>query len=158
MGCDPKLMSASAAMTLEPEAAAAVPAATPVAQRLTFDADTLFDVDKSVLRPEGRAALNRFVDKVKGINPETIMVVGHASRPGSVRHNQVLSEERAESVKAYLVRIGMAPYRVQTSGVGETQPVTFAGECLSDMSTKAIACRQPDRRVDIQLIGAKISQ
>jgi OOP family OmpA-OmpF porin len=164
-GCDPKLVPASVVMVVEPApiakpvavavVAPAAPAPKPVAQKLTFDADALFDFDKSVLRPAGRATLDDFVDRIKGINPEAIMTVGHSDRIGSSQYNQGLSEERAESVKTYLVSIGIASSRVYTSGKGETQPVTFADECLSG-SAKVIACLQPDRRVDIELIGAKI--
>jgi OmpA-OmpF porin, OOP family len=166
--CDPNFKPVAEYVAPAPQPVAAAPAMAPMAkvipapvpQKLTFDADALFDVDKSVLRPAGRTTLDNFVYRIKDINPEAIMVVGHASRPGTEQHNQGLSEERAESVKAYLVGAGIAPYRVRTSGMGETQPVTFTGECLSDsnMSAKAIACRQPDRRVEIELIGARIPQ
>jgi OOP family OmpA-OmpF porin len=157
-GCDPALVPAPVAKVVAPAPivmAAVAPAPKPVAQKLTFDADALFDFDKSTLRPAGRATLDDFVDRIKGINPEAIMTVGHTDRIGSSPYNQRLSEERAESVKTYLVGIGIASNRVQTSGKGETQPVTLAGECLSG-SAKVIACLQPDRRVDIELIGAKI--
>lgn len=128
----------------------------PVAQKLTFDADALFDMGKSTLRPAGRAELDNFVDRIRDINPETVMVVGHASRPGTEKSNQTLSEARAEAVKVHLIGAGIASRRIQTSGKGETQPVTGELECLGDKSKKAIACRQPDRRVEIELIGARI--
>jgi OOP family OmpA-OmpF porin len=163
-GCDPKLVPVSVALPVEsapaakPAAVAAVaPAPVVVAQKLTFDADMLFDFDKSSLRPAGRATLDNFVDRIKGINPEAITTVGHTDRIGSSQYNQRLSEERAESVKTYLVGAGIASRRVQASGKGETQPVTLAGECLSG-SAKVISCLQPDRRVDIELIGARIPQ
>jgi OmpA-OmpF porin, OOP family len=163
-GCDPKLVPASvtlpveAAPVAEPAAAAVVaPAPAPVAQKLTFDADMLFDFDKSSLRPAGRTTLDNFVDRIKGINPEAITTVGHTDRIGSSQYNQRLSEERAESVKTYLVGAGIASSRVQSSGKGETQPVTLAGECVSG-SAKVLNCLQPDRRVDVELIGARIPQ
>ena len=163
IGCDPALVKTSAAAPVEPApvaepvaAAEVAPAPMPVAQKLTFDADALFDFDKSQLRPEGRATLDKFVDRIKGINPEAIVVVGHTDRVGTTEYNQRLSEERAGSVKAYLVSLGIDPSRVQASGKGETEPATSAGECMSG-SRKVIACLQPDRRVDIALVGARIS-
>jgi OOP family OmpA-OmpF porin len=152
---------AAAAPYAEPKAivvaaAAPAPLAEKAIQKLTFDADALFDMDKSSLRPAGRRSLDNFVGRIKDINPEAIMVVGHASRPGTEKHNQTLSEERAQAVKTYLVSAGIAADRVRTSGKGETQPVTGTYECLNDKSDKAIACRQPDRRVEIELIGARI--
>ena len=152
--CDPSRKPYVAAPA--PIVVAAAPVAQKVSQKLVFDADTLFDNNKSTLRPAGKVTLNDFVGRIKDINPETIMVVGHASRPGTMKYNQTLSEERAEVVKEYLVNAGVAPYRVRASGVGETQEITGPFECLSNTSKKAIACQQPDRHVEIELIGARI--
>ena len=134
------------------------PARSPVAEKLTLDADTLFDFDKSVLRPAGRDTLDAFVGKLKDISPETIMAVGHADRLGSEPYNQRLSEQRVEAVKAYLVSKGIEPNRVSTAGRGETQPVTKTGECEGGKSAKTIACLQPDRRVEIEVIGTRINR
>jgi OmpA-OmpF porin, OOP family len=167
-GCDAKLVAASVALPVEPEpvaqpaivvAAAAPPAIEPVVlERQTFDADMLFDFGKSSLRPAGRATLDDFAARIKGIDPEAIKTVGHTDRVGSSEYNQRLSEERAESVKTYLVGIGIAPQRVETSGKGKTEPVTLSGDCPGAKSAKLISCLQPDRRVDIALVGAKMPQ
>ncbi len=137
-----------------------VAAATPVPvftnQRLVINADVLFDYDSATLRPSGRRTLDTFADTVSALNPQTILAVGHASRPGSQNYNPRLSEARANSVKGYLASRGIAPSRVRACGVGETQPITFSGECLNAMGSKAIACRQPDRHVEIEWIGARI--
>jgi OOP family OmpA-OmpF porin len=132
------------------------PASRPVAEKLTLDADTLFDFDKSTLRPAGRETLDGFIGKLRDISPETIMTIGHADRIGSDRYNQRLSEQRVATVKAYMVSKGVEPSRIYTEGKGETQPVTKAGDCLGPKSAKVIACLQPDRRVDIEVIGTKI--
>ena len=137
---------------------AAPPAPVPVAQKVTIDADTLFDFDKAVLRPAGRATLDGFVAKMKDINPEVVMAVGHADRLGSDSYNQRLSEQRVDAVNAYLVSLGIAPNRIHTEGKGESQPVTKAGECEGAKSAKVIACLQPDRRVDIEVVGTRIAQ
>ncbi|MFW5395874.1 MAG: OOP family OmpA-OmpF porin [Candidatus Accumulibacter regalis] len=68
---------------------------------------------------------------------------------------QKLSERRAASVKAYLVSKGVEANRVYTEGKGEKQPVTKPGQCPGGKSAKVIECLQPDRRVDIELIGTK---
>ena len=132
------------------------PASRPVAEKLTLDADTLFDFDKAALRPAGRDALDSFVSKLRDVSPETIMAIGHTDRIGTERYNQRLSEQRVASVKAYMVSKGVEPSRVYTEGKGETQPVTKAGDCAGPKSAKVIACLQPDRRVDIEVIGTKI--
>jgi OmpA-OmpF porin, OOP family len=79
-------------------------------------------------------------------------------RIGSSEYNQRLSEERAQSVKAYLIGIGIAAQRVETSGKGEKEPVTAPGDCPGAKSAKVISCLQPDRRVDIALIGSRTPQ
>ncbi|HEY8855866.1 MAG TPA: OmpA family protein [Rugosibacter sp.] len=133
----------------------AVVAIKPVMEKVTLDADTLFDFDKAVLRPAGRATLDEFVGKLKGINLEVITAVGHADRFGSEAYNQRLSEQRAAAVKAYLVSRGIESDRIQTEGKGEMQPVTKSGECRGAKSTRVIACLQPDRRVNIEVIGSQ---
>jgi len=169
--CDPNFRPAvqPVAVRVEPAPAAksvvvatAMPAAAPapmsVAQKLTIDVDTLFDFDKAVLRPAGRATLDDFVAKIKDINPEMINAVGHTDRLGSEGYNQRLSEERVAAVKTYLVSKGIEPNRVHTEGKGESQPITKAGECVGGKSAKVIACLQPDRRVDIEVVGTRITQ
>ena len=137
---------------------AAPPAPVPVAQKVTIDADTLFDFDKAVLRPAGRATLDGFIAKVKDMNPETITAVGHTDRLGSERYNQRLSEQRVEAVKAYMVSKGIAPDRMHTEAKGESQPVTKADECVGGKSPRVITCLQPDRRVEIEAVGTRIAQ
>jgi len=132
------------------------PAVRPAAEKLTLDADALFDFDKATLRPAGRDALDAFVGKLRDISPETIMTIGHADRFGTERYNQRLSEQRVTTVKAYMVSKGVEAGRIYTEGKGETQPVTKAGDCAGPKSASVIACLQPDRRVDIEVIGTKI--
>ncbi|HNQ58515.1 MAG: OmpA family protein [Rhodocyclaceae bacterium] len=150
--CDPELVK-------KPEPAKpAAPAATPkpAAQKVTLAADALFDFDKAVLRPEGKAKLDDVTGKLKGMKLEVIIAVGHTDRIGSDNYNQKLSEKRAEAVKAYLVGKGVEPNRVYTEGKGEKQPVT-GDKCGTSVkkTKKLIECLQPDRRVEIEVIGTK---
>jgi OOP family OmpA-OmpF porin len=156
--CDPDLMPAAkaAAPAPQPMAAVVVPPPKPAAQRVTLDADTLFDFDKAVLRPAGKAALDEFVTKTRDISPEVILAVGHADRFGSEAYNQKLSERRVASVKDYLMGKGIDANRIKTEGRGETQPKTKAGECTGAKSAKVVACLQPDRRVDVEIVGTRI--
>lgn len=165
--CDPNYVApvapvaksvASVVPVAAPIQVAALPAprpAMPALEKLTLDADTLFDFDKATLRQAGRDTLDSFIGKLRDISPETIMTVGHADRLGSDAYNQRLSEQRVETVKTYMVSKGVDPSRVFAQGKGETQPVTKAGDCTGPKSAKLIACLQPDRRVDIEVVGTR---
>jgi len=131
------------------------PGVKPSAEKITLSADALFDFDKATLRAEGKAKLDELAAKVKDIKLEVIIAVGHADRIGGDAYNQKLSEKRAAAVKAYLVSKGMEANRVYTEGKGNKQPVTKAGQCKGPKSKKVIDCLQPDRRVDIEVIGTK---
>jgi OOP family OmpA-OmpF porin len=113
---------------------------------VTLAADVLFDFDKSVLKPEGKSKLDDLAGKVKTINLEVVIAIGHTDSIGSDAYNQKLSVRRAESVKAYLVSKGVEPNRIYTEGKGEKQPVA---------SNKTKDGRQKNRRVEIEVIGTR---
>jgi OmpA-OmpF porin, OOP family len=126
-----------------------------VGEKITVAADALFDFNKAVLRPEGKAKLDEVVAKSQAIKLEVILAVGHTDRIGGDAYNQKLSEKRAAAVKEYLVAKGVEANRVYTEGKGETQPKT-GDTCKGNKKTKAlIDCLQPDRRVDIEVVGTK---
>ena len=127
---------------------AAKPAAKPkpVAEKVTLAADVLFDFDKSVLKAEGKSKLDDLATKVRGINLEVVIAIGHTDSIGSDAYNQKLSVRRAESVKAYLISKGVEPNRIYTEGKGEKQPVA---------SNKTKDGRQKNRRVEIEVIGTR---
>ena len=137
-----------------PAAPAPAPAPAPAAQpaaatKVTYAADAFFDFDKAVLKPEGKAKLDDLVSKVKGINLEVIIAVGHTDSVGADAYNQKLSVRRAEAVKAYLVSKGVEKNRVYTEGKGEKQPV-------ADNKTKD--GRAKNRRVEIEVVGTRAAQ
>lgn len=143
----PKAAPAPAPAAAPAAAAPAAPAPAPVAaQKVTYAADAFFDFDKSVLKPEGRAKLDDLVSKIKGINLEVIIAVGHTDSIGSVAYNQKLSVRRAEAVKAYLVSKGIERNRVYTEGKGKSQPIA---------SNKTAEGRAKNRRVEIEVVGTR---
>ncbi|MDO8447503.1 MAG: OmpA family protein [Rhodoferax sp.] len=156
VGCDGAIVApvAAAAPAPAPAAAPAAPAPAPVAPpppppaatKVTYAADAFFDFDKSVLKPEGKAKLDDLVGKVKGINLEVIIAVGHTDAVGTDGYNQKLSVKRSEAVKAYLVSKGIEKNRVYTEGKGEVQPV-------ADNKTKE--GRAKNRRVEIEVVGTR---
>ena len=157
--CDPDLVKkaapAAAPAAAAPAAKPAAAAPKPAAQKVTLAADALFDFNKADLRAEGKAKLDKLSADIKGIKLEVIIAVGHADRFGTDAYNQKLSEKRAEAVKAYLVSKGVDANRVYTEGKGKKQPITKADQCKGPKSKKVVDCLQPDRRVEIEVIGTK---
>ena len=128
-------------------AAPAAPAPAPAAAtKVTYAADTFFDFDKSVLKADGKAKLDDLAGKVKAINLEVIIAVGHTDSTGSDAYNQKLSVKRADAVKAYLTTKGIEKNRVYTEGKGEKQPVA---------DNKTDAGRSKNRRVEIEVVGTR---
>lgn len=136
--------------------ALAVPA--PIYEKVVFDANVLFDSNKSELRPAGRDSLDQFVGKIGGLESQSVMAIGYADRMGSEASNQILSEERVDTVKAYLVGKGVDAKRVDTSARGETRPTTNLSDCKDANNAKNVACMQPDRHVFIEISGTRITQ
>jgi OOP family OmpA-OmpF porin len=133
-----------------PPAPAPTPAPQPpAATKVTYAADAFFDFDKAVLKPEGRAKLDDLVGKVKDINLEVIIAVGHTDSVGNDSYNQKLSVKRAEAVKSYLVSKGIEKNRVYTEGKGEKQPVA---------DNKTADGRAKNRRVEIEVVGTRANR
>ncbi len=129
----------------------------PVRRRVSFSAESLFGFDKSALRPEGMAALDTFAKDLAGSQYDVVSVEGHTDRIGSPAYNQKLSVQRADVVKGYLVSNGrLDAAKVSSQGKGESTPITNPGDCKGNTANaKLIACLQPDRRVDIEVVGTR---
>jgi OOP family OmpA-OmpF porin len=152
-GCDapleaPKVVAPAPAPAQAAPAPAPAPAPVPAptSEKVTFAADTFFDFDKAVLKADGKAKLDDMTSKLKDINLEVIIAVGHTDSVGSDKYNQKLSVRRAEAVKAYLVSKGIEANRVYTEGKGEKQPVA---------DNKTSAGRAKNRRVEIEVVGTR---
>jgi OOP family OmpA-OmpF porin len=131
--------------------AAPAPAPKPVAvsEKVSFSAESLFDFDKSVVKPDGKAALDALVGNLQGMNTEAIVTVGHTDSIGTDAYNQKLSLRRAEAVKAYLVSKGVEASRIYVEGKGESQPVA---------DNKTAAGRAKNRRVTVEVVGSRTAR
>ena len=130
-----------------PAKPAAPVAPAPTAVKVTFETDTLFAFDKSVLQPAGKAKLEDLVSKLQGTDIEVIVATGHTDSTGTDAYNQKLSMRRANAVKAFLVSKGLPAERVFTEGKGEKQPVA---------SNKTAEGRAKNRRVEVEVVGKQM--
>lgn len=152
-GCDGAIVAQAPVPVAAPAPMAApapiVAPAPPAASKVTYAADAFFDFDKSVIKPAGKAKLDDLIGKIKDINLEVIIAVGHTDSVGSDSYNQKLSVRRSEAVKAYLVSKGIEKNRVYTEGKGEKQPVA---------DNKTAEGRAKNRRVEIEVVGTRATK
>jgi outer membrane protein OmpA-like peptidoglycan-associated protein len=113
--------------------------------------DLLFDTGKSNLRPEAREDLAKLSGIVLNYPSLRLTIEGHTDNTGSTQVNQTLSEQRANTVRDYLIKQGLNADSLSVQGLAMGQPVT-------DNATAA--ARQKNRRVEIivsgEIIGTQI--
>ena len=164
--CDPDLVPKPAPPP--PPAVAPPPAPTPPppapppaagVQKITLASKALFDFDKYTLKPEGMAAIDRdVISKLAGVTKlELVLVTGHTDPIGTQAYNQKLSERRANAVRDYLVSKGVAKDKIETLGMGKTQPVPGL-VCEQKNLKERIACLAPDRRVEVEVKGEVVKR
>ena len=142
----------------EEEPITALAAMTPMVSEPEFDklslsAGGLFALSSNKIKPSGQEKLDEMVEHLKGMQYDTVLVVGHTDPTGPKAMNDKLSKQRAESVKQYLVSKGVDPKRIKTEGKGGAEPVAKTQNCDSLPRAEKIACYAPDRRVEIEVVG-----
>ncbi len=117
---------------------------TPIEKGATIKLNNLFfDTGKAIIKPTSYPELNRLA-KFLIQNPSIkIEIAGHTDSKGSAASNIVLSQQRAQSVKNYLVEKRINSQRITTKGYGERKPI-------ADNNTKE--GRTENRRVEIRII------
>src|ERR1051326_6954330 len=104
--------------------------------------DILFDFNSYALRSESKSTLQNLADNFRKYPDEQISVEGHTDAIGSLDANQRLSEQRADTVRNYLVDQGVTGTRITSIGYGETRP-----KATNDTPEG----RQLNRRVEIHV-------
>lgn len=92
------------------------------------------------------SGLDRFVSSFLGSNVKSIKVVGHTDSTGSKNNNELLSFNRALSVKNYLIKSGFSQDQIQVEGLGEVNPID---------TNETSHGRQNNRRVEIEVLYLK---
>jgi outer membrane protein OmpA-like peptidoglycan-associated protein len=122
---------------------------------LTLSAGAMFPLSSSNIKPSGHEKLDEFVEHLKGMQYETVRIVGHTDPTGPKAMNERLSKQRAEAVKSYLVSKGIDPKRIKTAGKGGSEPLPKTKNCDALPRTEKIICYAPDRRVEIDVVSGK---
>lgn len=125
------------------------PAAPAAPQRMSLQASSLFPLNSSRIVPP-QAELDAFASALQA-NPQInqVVITGHTDQLGTPSINMRLSKQRADAVKQYLVRKGIASERLTTRGAGSSQLVT---DCQLPTRAEMIQCGTQNRRVDIEPI------
>ncbi|MES9829995.1 MAG: OmpA family protein [Candidatus Thiodiazotropha endolucinida] len=110
---------------------------------LNLPGNITFEVDKSDVKPNFLEILGSVALVLQEYKSTMIEVAGHTDSTGSESHNQMLSQQRAQSVSNALVENGVEGVRIDTVGFGETRPTA---------SNKTAAGRQQNRRVELTLL------
>ena len=109
--------------------------------------DVLFDTGSANLKPGTREKLAKVAGILLSRPGLKLQIEGHTDSVGSGEYNQRLSENRANSVRTYLVEQGIASNNTTTAGFGETMPIA---------SNETAAGRQQNRRVELVVSGESI--
>ena len=139
-----------------PPAPAAPVAPAISSQKVTYQADALFDFDKAVLKPAGKEKLNELASKIEGMNLEVAVATGYTDKIGSDKYNDRLSLRRAQAVKSYLVSKGVPANKIYTEGKGKRNPVKT--DCNQKNRKALIGCLAPNRRVEVEIVGTQKAQ
>ena len=132
-----------------------LPVLVPSTERFVLASDSLFLFGKSDIAsmlPAGRTRLQAIVDRVKAYERvDRISVLGFTDRIGSDVFNQKLSQARANTIKAYFQQRGIT---ADITAVGKGKSPSPVKNCPDSLGTDALhACLQPDRRVELEVVG-----
>ena len=105
--------------------------------------DCNFETGKAMLEPESYTVLDELVAYLVRKDDERIEIGGHTDNVGTAANNLKLSQERAESVRSYLISRGIAEDRVTAKGYGFTQPVA---------DNKTEDGRAQNRRTEVKIL------
>ena len=113
---------------------------------LNMPSNITFDTDQDALKPQFFPTLNSVAIVLRKFDKTLIDVNGHTDSTGSLQHNEMLSQRRAESVAGYLTGQGIQQRRVSALGFGPSRPVA---------SNASEAGRAQNRRVEITIAPIK---
>lgn len=132
-------------------------ATAPKFEKITLEAEGLFDFGKKDLKPEGKAQLDKLAEQLKRpeLKDTKITITGHTDRIGNPEGNRKASLARAEAAKAQLVAKGVPAENISTEGKGSSESITKDTCNNIKQRAKLIECLQPDRRIEIDATASR---
>jgi OOP family OmpA-OmpF porin len=133
-----------------------IAAPAPVSEKISLETEPLlFDFGKADLRPASKEKLVSMIQRAKSFSTEVILIMGHTDRLESNKKTlSNLGEKRAQAVETFLISMGIDARTIYKENKFGLQPVTGTN-CNSLKGKKANTCLEPDRRVDIEIIGTR---
>jgi outer membrane protein OmpA-like peptidoglycan-associated protein len=111
--------------------------------RLQAPENITFDTNRAEVKPQFQPVLSQLAQSIQQYPGTVVQVQGHTDSTGAATYNQTLSENRAESVRSYLVQRGVASDRLDAVGFGATRPVADNGTPTG---------RAQNRRVELLIV------
>ncbi len=84
--------------------------------------DAFFDLDKSDLTEDARAALTKDAEFLRSYQQVRVSIEGHCDERGSTEYNLALGQRRAEAAKNFLISLGISGDRMETTSWGKERP------------------------------------
>ena len=91
--------------------------------QVTFDSGLLYDFNSAAVKPAAQRNLDNLAASLDKYDDSNLLVVGHTDAVGDDSYNQSLSERRARAAASYLTARGVSAGRIQTRGLGESEPI-----------------------------------
>lgn len=108
-----------------------------------------FEFEQARLTPDAKTLLDQVADELRRRRDINVEIAGHTDGRGSQAYNQELSENRAESVRQFLISRGIAPSRMTAKGLGATVPVA---------DNRTDEGRELNRRVELKVVDTQAAQ
>lgn len=110
---------------------------------LNMPGNITFDTGRADIKPQFHGVLDDVANTLNNYYETTVEVSGHTDSVGSAEFNQRLSEQRANSVRSYLIRKGVSAARITAIGFGESMPIASNADAYG---------RAQNRRVELTLV------
>lgn len=145
--------AASGVLAAQAQELAAIPGARvetgPDVLLVSFPAAALFGSGEYELEPQARDRLRSLAGSLKAHPGSQLIIKGHTDSSGDERFNQMLSEQRADSVRKFLIAEGVAHDRMNAIGFGAQMPVA---------TNNTAEGRQENRRIEIDIRERVLSE